>query len=115
MSDVIAPVARQFEAYNRRDLQAFLACFAEDFRAYRMPAEAPSLQGKPALAAFYAEHRFNRPALKAELISRTVLGQQVFDHERIHGLGEQALESIAVFAVQDGLIRTAWFYSAEQG
>lgn len=114
MSDVIAPVARQFEAYNRHDLPAFLACFTEDFRAYRMPAQAPSLRGKAALAAFYAEHRFNRPALKAELISRTVLGDQVFDHERIHGLDEQALESIAVFAVVDGLIATAWFYYAAQ-
>ncbi|MDQ1093628.1 hypothetical protein QE400_003041 [Xanthomonas sacchari] len=112
MSAVIEPVARQFEAYNRRDLSAFLACFAEDFVSYRMPAVSPSLQGKGALAAFYAEHRFNNPALRAELVSRTVLGQWVFDHERIHGLAAQALETMAVFEVRDALIRTAWFYSS---
>ncbi|WP_225562927.1 nuclear transport factor 2 family protein [Rhodanobacter sp. DHG33] len=112
MSDIAAPVVRQFEAYNRRDLEAFLACFADDFRSWRMPAEAPSIKGKPALAAFYAEHRFNNPQLRAELVSRTMVGNKVFDHELIHGLGEQPLESMAVFEVCDGLIRSAWFYSA---
>lgn len=112
MSDIAAPVIQQFEAYNRHDLEAFLACFSEDFRSWRMPAEVPSLQGKPALAAFYAGHRFNNPKLKAELISRTVVGNMVFDHELIHGLGAQPLENMAVFEVREGLIRSAWFYSA---
>jgi len=112
MSAVIDPVARQFEAYNRRDLTAFLACFAEDFTSYQMPAVSPALRGKDALAAFCAEHRFNNPALRAELVSRTVLGRMVFDHERIHGLAAQAQETMAVFEVEDSLIRTAWFYAA---
>lgn len=109
----MTPVAAQFEAYNRHDLPAFLACFAEDFRSYRMPAESASLAGKPALAAFYAERRFNNPALHAELLGRTVVGRRVFDHERIHGLAEEPVESMAVFEVADGLIRTAWFYFDE--
>ena len=50
--------------------------------------------------------------LKAELISRTVVGNKVFDHELIHGLGEQPLENMAVFEVREGLIQSAWFYSA---
>lgn len=110
--DIVAPVVRQFEAYNRHDLDAFLACFADDFRSWRMPASAPTVQGKSALAAFYAEHRFNNPRLKAELISRTVVGDKVFDHELIHGLAEQPLENMAVFEVRDGLIQSAWFYFA---
>lgn len=115
MSDVIAPVARQFEAYNRHDLEGFAACFAEDVRCYRMPAEAPALQGRAALAAFYAEHRFNNPTLRAELISRTVVGNTVFDHERIHGLGDQVVENMAVFEVRDGLISATWFFVAGGG
>lgn len=115
MTDPLTPVAAQFEAYNRHDLPTFLACFAEDFRSYRMPAETPTLVGKAALAAFYAEHRFNNPVLRAELLGRTVVGRRVFDHERIHGLGDQPLESMAAFEVaDDGLIRAAWFYFAEQ-
>ncbi|WP_421240411.1 nuclear transport factor 2 family protein [Aeromonas enteropelogenes] len=104
------PVQAQLEAYNAHDIEAFLACFSEQFKAYRMPAESPSTVGKEALRTFYAEHRFNNPLLKAELLSRTVLGNKVFDHERIHGLSPDPIESVAVFEVENGLIQTAWFF-----
>ncbi|MGY3859732.1 nuclear transport factor 2 family protein [Aeromonas intestinalis] len=107
---VTLPVEAQFAAYNAHDLEAFLACFAEDFKGYRMPTESPTTVGKGALSTFYAEHRFNNPALKAELLSRTVMGNKVFDHEKIHGLSPEPIESVAVFEVKDGLIKTAWFY-----
>ncbi|MBX9446827.1 nuclear transport factor 2 family protein [Dickeya chrysanthemi] len=109
---IIAPVEKQFAAYNAHDLAAFSACFHENFRAYRMPSESPSIVGKAALTAFYRDHRFSNPALRAELVSRTVLGNQVFDHEKIYGLSPEPVESIAVFEVKDGLITTAWFYFA---
>ncbi|WP_323900068.1 nuclear transport factor 2 family protein [Aeromonas hydrophila] len=104
------PVEAQFNAYNVHDLEAFLACFADDFKGYRMPTETPSTVGKGALRAFYAEHRFNNPALWAELLSRTVIGNKVFDHELIYGLSPEPLESMAVFEVEVDLIKTAWFY-----
>lgn len=104
------PVQAQLEAYNSHDIEAFLACFSEQFKAYRMPAESPSTVGKEALRTFYMEHRFNNPLLKAELLSRTVLGNKVFDHERIHGLSPDPIESVAVFEVENGLIQTAWFF-----
>ena len=104
------PVEAQFNAYNAHDLEAFLACFAEAFKGYRMPTENPSTVGKGALRAFYAEHRFNNPLLRAELLSRTVIGNKVFDHELIYGLSTEPLESMAVFEVEAGLIKTAWFY-----
>ncbi|ARW83605.1 MULTISPECIES: nuclear transport factor 2 family protein [Aeromonas] len=107
---VTLPVEAQFAAYNAHDLDAFLACFAEDFKGYRMPTETPSTVGKGALRSFYAEHRFNNPALRAELLSRTLLGNKVFDHELIYGLSPEPIESVAVFEVKDGLIQTAWFY-----
>ncbi|WP_312741966.1 nuclear transport factor 2 family protein [Cedecea neteri] len=107
---VTEPVIRQFEAYNAHDLEAFAACFSEDFTAYRPPATTPSLEGRDALYAFYKEHRFNKPALRAELISRTTLGNKVFDHEKIHGLSDEPIESMAVFEVENGLIKTAWFF-----
>ncbi|MFM5743058.1 nuclear transport factor 2 family protein [Aeromonas veronii] len=104
------PVEAQFSAYNAHDIEAFVACFTDDFKGYRMPTETPSTVGKEALRAFYAEHRFNNPALRAELLSRTVLGNKVFDHERIHGLFPEPIESVAVFEVEGDLIKTAWFY-----
>ncbi|EKP0261417.1 nuclear transport factor 2 family protein [Aeromonas sobria] len=107
---ITQPIEAQFEAYNAHDIDAFVACFAEDFKGYRMPTETPSLDGREALRAFYAAHRFNNPLLKAELVARTLLGNKVFDHELIYGLSPEPIESVAVFEVEDGLIKTAWFY-----
>lgn len=104
------PVKMQFEAYNAHDIEAFMSCFSDDFKGYRMPAETPSTTGKASLREFYINNRFNNPELKAELISRIVLGNKVFDHELIYGLSPEPLESVAVFEVKDDLIKTAWFY-----
>lgn len=38
------------------------------------------------------------------------MGNKVFDHELIHGLSPEPIESVAVFEVKEGLIQTAWFY-----
>lgn len=116
MADPVDVVQRQFDAYNRHDLEGFLVNFHDAMKGYRMPAVEPSIVGKAALREFYATQRFNKPALKAELLHRIVLGNKVFDHERITGLTETPLEMVAVFEVTDldrgGLIQTAWFFSA---
>lgn len=104
------PVKAQFEAYNSHDIDAFMACFSDDFKAYRMPTEIATMVGKVSLREFYTQHRFNNPKLKAELISRMVLGNKVFDYEKIYGLSPEPIESVAVFEVENNLIKTAWFY-----
>jgi hypothetical protein len=108
-----AAVQHQLEAYNARDLARFLAVYSDEIRLYRLPATAPALVGKAALAEMYATQRFNRPGLHAELLNRMVLGNKVIDHERISGVRDQPFEVAAAYEVIDGLIRTAWFFSAE--
>ena len=103
----------QLDAYNARDLQRFMACYAEQIRLYRPPAAAPFLDGKPAMAAHYAANRFHNPALHAELCGRLVVGNKVFDHERIHGVREQPYEVVAAYEVADGLIVAAYFFDAQ--
>ena len=105
-------VKQQFEAYNQHDLESFLTNFSETIKVYRMPAGEVSLNGKEALAQFYANERFNRPGLKAELLNRIVLDNKIFDHERIWGVAETPLEMVVVFEVKDGLIQTMWSFPA---
>jgi len=104
---------RQFDAYNKRDLEGFLLNFSDSFKGYRMPSVEPAFVGKEQLAKFYATERFNRPGLRAELLNRTVMGNKVFDHERVWGVKESYIEMMVVFEVRDGLIQTAWFFAAE--
>ena len=44
------------------------------------------ISGKAELARFYAQQRFHLPALKADSVKRTVLGNKVIDHELIWGV-----------------------------
>lgn len=105
-----AVVARQLEAYNRHDLEGFLACYAEDVRLFRLPSLEPWLEGTAQVAAFYGGHRFNVPALRAEILNRMVLGNLVVDHERVHGLGPEPTEVVAVYEVTGGRIGRVWFH-----
>ncbi len=107
------PVQRQLDAYNARDLDRFVAEYADDVEVFRPPATEPVLAGKSALWAHYAAHRFNLPGLHAELVSRIVMGNKVIDHERIVGVGDGAMEAAAVYEVVGGRIRTVWFFDAE--
>jgi len=110
MTDNTAPVQRQLDAYNAKDLAAFVACYHTDIAIYRIPATEPALKGREALAAFYKTERFTRAALRAEVLQRMVVGNKVIDHEKVYGMAEQPYEVLVVYEVQEGLITTAWFY-----
>lgn len=112
MKNQIDPVQRQFDAYNARDLARFLENFSDDFRGYRAHEPQPVMVGKAQLADFYSTQRFNRLALKAELISRTVMGNKVFDFERITGVADDPIDMAVVFEVRDDLIVASWSFSA---
>ncbi|GAB6196468.1 nuclear transport factor 2 family protein [Lysobacter xanthus] len=105
-----ALVQRQLDAYNRHDLDAFMATYRPDAKVWRMPATAPTLDGADAIRAFYRDARFNLPTLRAELLARTVVGGKVADQERITGLGTEPVEALAVYEVVDGRIATVWLY-----
>lgn len=110
MTSVEAPVQRQLDAYNDHDLARFVAEYTDDVQVFRPPALEPVLSGKAAFAAHYAKNRFTLPDLHAEVVNRIVSGQTVVDHERITGLPDGPIEAIAVYRIEDGRIRTVWFY-----
>ena len=109
----VVPVQRQLDAYNAKDLAAFIACYHPDIAIYRMPATEPSLKGRAALEAFYKTERFSITALRAEVLQRMVVGNKVIDHEKVYGMAEQPYEVVVVYEVQGGLITNAWFYPAK--
>ena len=107
------PVQRQLDAYNDHDLARFVACYSDDVQLFRPPQAEPVMNGKAAMAAYYAEHRFSLPNLHAELLNRMVLGNKVVDHERITGLREQPVQAAVVFEVTGALISKVWFFNAD--
>ena len=73
----------------------------------------PLIVGKAAFGEFYASQRFIHEGLHAELVSRMVAGNKVIDHELIHGLGPEPVETAVMFVVEQGLITTVFSIPAK--
>lgn len=113
IDDAAAVVQRQLDAYNRRDLAALLACYAEDAVQYEFPGR-PLAQGRAAIAERMAA-RFQDPRLHARLRQRSAMGRElVIDEEEITRCGAdggaaQRVGLVAIYRVRQGLIREAVF------
>ena len=113
MTDTTSPeavVQRQLDAYNARDLDAWLATYADDARQYEHPATLLTT-GHAEIRARTAP-RFKEPNLHARLIQRTVAGHIVIDHEEVTRTfpeGPGRIELVCIYEVRDGRIRSASF------
>lgn len=110
MDDVAKPVRDQLKAYNARDLDGFMRCWADDCRYYAFPDELLA-EGLDAVRARHAA-RFRDPDLHGELIGRRVIGDIVIDQEVVTRLFDGRLgqaDVVAIYQVRDGVIARAWF------
>jgi hypothetical protein len=113
MAPVLSPAAvvqRQLDAYNARDLSAWLETYADTAQQYELPGTLLA-SGHAAIKSRGAQ-RFTDPHLHARLVARAVMGQIVIDHEVVtmtfpDGLG--AVELVCVYKVDHGKIQHASF------
>lgn len=102
-------VQRQVEAYNARDLEAFLAFYAVDVEIFGFPSE-PWMSGIEQLRERYGGLFRDSPELHAEITARIVRGPYVIDEERVTGmLDRPEVLAVAIYEVREGLIRRVWF------
>ena len=105
-----AIVAAQLEAYNARDLDAFLATYAENAELFEHPSKLLA-SGMAQLRERYAI-RFADPTLHAVVLQRIVMGNFVIDHERVRRMfpdGPGTLDAVATYEVQGDRIIRVWF------
>lgn len=103
-------VQRQLDAYNARDLEAWLATYAADAQQFELGG-GPLASGPAESRARMAE-RFAEPDLHAVLLRRIVMDPIVVDHERItrnFPEGRGSVEMLCIYEVVDGLIARATF------
>ncbi len=107
----IETVQRQLEAYNRRDLEAFVALFAPGAEIFDLGASAPMLSGVEQIRSRYDEVFRASPDLHSEVLNRTALQRVVVDLERITGRNgsPDAILMLAIYEVEEGLIQRAHF------
>ena len=104
-------IQSQVEAYNRKDLDAFLATYAENAQQFILHGELLA-QGRDAMRSRYAE-RFAEPDLHAQILSRTSIGNVVVDTELVTrnfpGEGLGTIEMICIYEVEDSQVVKASF------
>lgn len=105
-----AVVKAQLDAYNTKDINAFMACWAEDAEVFSHP-NILLAKGHDEIRARHLI-RFQEPDLYGHLVSRIVLCNRIVDTERVTrnfpgGVGE--VDVVAIYEVADGLISKAWF------
>ena len=104
------PVARQVSAYNRRDLDAFLECYAADVVIENARGDVV-MDGRAAMRAAYGELFADSPALHVEIATRIRIGEYVIDEEIVTGrrASPEAMRVAAIYHVGDGVIDRARF------
>lgn len=98
-------VQQQLDAYNKKDIEAFLGTYAGDVKIYEHP-DKMLMDGIAAVRERYSKI-FADAALHARLANRMAMGNQVIDHEfvtRTFPTGVGIKQWIAIYDVQDGRI-----------
>jgi hypothetical protein len=100
---------QQLDAYNRKDIDAFAACYAPDVEAWMQGGEL-LFRGVDALRGRYGPYFAANPNLHARLLHRMVQGHFAIDHEHVTGLASgDELFAIAIYEIQNELIQRIWF------
>lgn len=99
---------KQLNAYNARDIEAFLEPYAEDVKIYQFPNQL-SMEGKEAMRKSYSGMFERITNLHCELVNRIVQGNTVIDHESVIGFGEDRFEAVAVYKIKEGKIAEVYF------
>ena len=105
-----AVVQAQLEAYNARNIDAFIATYAEDVKLFELPEKLLS-EGTTDMRERYGK-LFKDERLHATIVNRIVMGDTVVDHERVRltlPQGPGTVEAIAIYEVRGGKITKVWF------
>jgi hypothetical protein len=110
MDPSAALIQRQLDAYNAKDVDAWLSTYAADAEQYEL--HGPLLARGHAEMRQRIEARFTEPDLHAQLVSRVLMGPFVVDLERItrdFPDGKGSIEMLCVYEVRNQLIAKASF------
>ena len=100
----------QLDAYNAHDLEAFLACYAEEVEIRNFPSGELTCAGRDAMAERYGPMFAEKTDLHAALVKRVAHDAIVIDEESVTGLrDDETVTAVAMYEVHDDLIQNVWF------
>ncbi|GAA0944585.1 nuclear transport factor 2 family protein [Nonomuraea longicatena] len=109
MSTTPAALAqRQLDAYNAHDLDAFVACYAEDVVV--LSGDEVAGRGRAFLRERYTA-QFAARTCRADLLGRMEAGEWAVDHEHAVGTSRGEAVLMVAYRVRGGLIDRVVFMS----
>ncbi|WP_027076753.1 nuclear transport factor 2 family protein [Maribacter antarcticus] len=95
-------VQKSMESYNDRNIEAFMSVIDTDVTFHNFSNGSITMQGKAACRAFYNALFEASPNLKSTVLTRTVFGNKIIDHEYITGRNgsDEAIELVLIYEVE---------------
>lgn len=104
----LALVQRQLNAYNARNIEAFLEPYADDVELYEYPDKLFS-KGKDKMRKDYQQMFEKLPDLHCEIKERTINGNVITDKEIVTGMGPNKVEATAIYHIANNKISKVYF------
>ena len=97
-----AVVQQNLDAYNARDIDAFMNDYADSIKLYAYPNTLQT-EGKTKMRESYKDWFERTPDLRAFVKKRIVIGNKVIDEEQVTANGK-IFEAVAIYEVENGKI-----------
>jgi imidazolonepropionase-like amidohydrolase len=100
-------VQRQLNAYNFRNIEAFLETYADDVEVYNYPDKL-DFRGKDTMRKIYADMFERTLNLHCEILGRIVQGNVVIDKESVQ-FTDGTFIGTAIYHIENGKIKKVYF------
>lgn len=104
------PVQKQLEAYNARDIDAFMQWWTDDCQYYEFPSRllaSGAAEVRERHIARFKESNLHGTLIKRIAVANVVVDQEVVTRTFPDGPGE--VDVVAIYEVENGRIAKAWF------
>lgn len=101
---------KQLDAYNRQNLEEFLAVYSDDVVIMDFPENKVTANGIDEMRTRYGKLFKEHPNNHAELLARIVHGNKVVDHELVTGReNSEPKKAVAIYEIENEKIAKVWF------
>lgn len=103
-------IQQYMEAYNRRDIEAFLSYMHPDFESFLYDEQKRLCAGLDAARELYGKRFSENPNLYVTTLGRMVNDNVVIDRQLIEGFdGGKTIQAISIFELEGNLVKRAAF------
>lgn len=100
-------VQKQVEAYNRKDIEAFLSFYSEDVKIFNFPNKLET-EGKKQMRESYTPFFNGAKVLNCKIVKRIVRNNTVIDEELVK-YNDTEFSGVAIYEVEnDKIIRVTF-------